>query len=377
MSSHFYTLLIFFACSSGSLFAQQTIDGTFMHDGEMRSYILYLPANLPDNAPLVFNLHGYGSNATQQQFYAVMNPVANENLFAVCYPQGSKDVQNTDHWNAGLFISDTDDVGFLTALANSLQSEYALDPERTFACGMSNGGFMSYYLACNAPETFKAIASVTGTMTDSNINNCSPTIPVPVLEIHGTADPIVPYNGTDNVPGWGDFVGSEAVIDFWTELNECSTFIEEDLPDTAPNDLSTVTSRKYTDCASGNRVWLYTINNGGHEWPGAFFGTANQDINASELIWEFFELASSPLVSSKQIEDQAVRLSPNPTHGRLHIQQVNQLSSIVLFSVSGKKMASLPIIEEQQLPILPSGIYFLQMQKRDGTLQVEKIVYQQ
>ena len=85
-----------------------------------------------------------------------------------------------------------DDIGFLSELAGHLQVEYDLNPDHTFVCGMSNGGFMSYTLACDRPDVFKAIASVTGTMSGFDWNNCDPDEPVPVLQIAGADDNIVP-----------------------------------------------------------------------------------------------------------------------------------------------------------------------------------------
>jgi len=130
---------------------------TLNHNGGERDYIFYKPDKLEKNDPLVFVLHGYTSNAETIRWYSGMNNTAKANGFAVCYPQGTPDYGGTTHWNARLSISQTDDIGFLSELAEFLQKEHNLDPEKTFVCGMSNGGYMSYILACEAPEIFKAI----------------------------------------------------------------------------------------------------------------------------------------------------------------------------------------------------------------------------
>lgn len=353
--------------------SQQLLNESIMFDGIERDYILYLPASLTTDAPLVFNLHGYGSNGGEQMLYSGMNSVADEHGFAVCYPRGTNDNQGFPHWNAGLNISTTDDVGFLTALAEYLQNEYILDSERTFSCGMSNGGFMSYHLACQAPETFKAIASVTGTMSSGTFDNCSPSVPVPVLEIHGTADPVVPYNGTVDVPGWGDFIGTEIVIDYWANLNGCSEYDEVNLPDTDPNDGSTVVSRKYTDCTTGNRVWLYTVIGGGHDWPGAVFGTANQDFEASELIWEFFSQYAPPS-STQEIVENTIQLYPNPSSGPVHLEGAEWVESLELFDLSGRKIGDLRVQRELNVRFLNSGIYLLKIRTRSGQLSQQKLI---
>ena len=99
-------------------------------------------------------------------------------------------------------MTNVDDIGFLSSLANFLQSEYNLDPNKTFSCGMSNGGYMSWTLACNAPEVFKAIASVTGTMSGNDWAECNPSSFIPVMQISGTSDNIVPIDGNEEEE-WG------------------------------------------------------------------------------------------------------------------------------------------------------------------------------
>ena len=153
---------------------------TFEHDGLTREYTLYLPAGLTDNAPLVFVLHGY----TQTESDAIsfrMNDVADANGFAVCYPKGTSDDSGNSHWNSRFTISDTDDIGFLSELAVFLQTEHSLNPSKTYSCGFSNGGFMSYTLACEASDVFRAIASVGGTMSGYTweTRNIANPIPIP------------------------------------------------------------------------------------------------------------------------------------------------------------------------------------------------------
>ena len=131
-----------------------------VEENEEREYIFYKPEGLKNNSPLVLVLHGYTSSAETIQWYSQMNEIADEHAFAVCYPQGTDDNNGIPHWNANLKISDVNDIKFLSELAQTLQEIHSLDPARTFVCGMSNGGFMSYTLACEAPEIFKAIAAL-------------------------------------------------------------------------------------------------------------------------------------------------------------------------------------------------------------------------
>jgi len=258
---------------------------TFDHDGVTRQYILYLPDNLPENAPLVFVLHGYIFNAPGIMASTGMNHVADKNGFAVCYPQGTLDEGGKTHWNARFNISKTDDIGFLTELAQYLQSEYNLNPQRTYICGHSNGGFMSYTLACEAPDVFNAIASVAGTMSGYTWNNRNISEPIPILQIHGLDDKIIPINGSLNSSGgWGGAPHMDTIIEFWVNLNNCSTSEYVSIS-------SNTNAYYYTDGIGGNEVWYYKIANWGHGWPiyNSEKPDYNPGINASEVIWEFFE----------------------------------------------------------------------------------------
>ena len=196
-------------------------DFTFDHNGVTREYKLYKPANIPDNAPLVFVLHGYTGNNQGMVWYG-MNDMADVNGFVVCYPQGLKDNGGITHWNAKLKLSSVDDIGFLSELAKYLQSEYNLNPQGTFSCGFSNGGFMSYTLASEAPEIFKAVAPVSGLMSGDTWDEFNSTTPVPILHIHGTADNIVPIDGSMSTSGgWGGAPEVDSLISFWAQFNNC------------------------------------------------------------------------------------------------------------------------------------------------------------
>ena len=264
---------------------------TFNHSGSIREYILYKPANLPDDAPLVFVLHGYNSEAAVIMEYSQMNALADSNGFAVCYPQGRNDFLGTSHWNAHLEISNVDDIGFLSELAFFLQREHQLAPSQTFACGMSNGGFMSYTLACEKPEIFKAIASVTGTMSGRTWSSCDPENPISVMQISGTLDDVVPMDGSMGpFGGWGGAPAMTEVVKYWANTNGLDQVTKGTFPDTDNNDGSTVISEKYTSDTTSHQVWFYTVIGGGHDWPGAW---GNKDIQASQEIWEFFDAIRS------------------------------------------------------------------------------------
>ena len=262
-------------------------DFFFNHNGFNRMYTLYKPDNLKEKAPLVFILHGYTSNSTNIMNYSAMNSIADRHGFMVCYPQGTRNLYTGQtHWNANLKeMSSVNDSAFLKDLAKKLQAEYDLSDKNTFVGGMSNGGFMSYTLACERSDTFKAIASITGTMSGYDWRNCNPG-KVPVLQISGTNDMVVPMDGSmSSAGGWGGAPHIERIMTYWSNINECNQVKSENLPNINNNDNSFVRIDKKTDCYSNHEVWLYTVFGGGHTWPGAW---GNMDISASEEIWKFF-----------------------------------------------------------------------------------------
>ena len=278
--------------SSLFIIQAQTTFHTFDINGEIREYYLHLPNNIEDDAPLVFVLHGYSGTANSLMNWTGMNQVANANGFSVCYPQGITDDWNNNFWNVGyeFHANETvDDVEFLSTLAQFLQGEYNLSSQYTFSTGMSNGGDMSYLLACQASDVFKAVAPVAGCMMTWIYDSCAPPNPIPVFEIHGTDDNVTWWAGADvnNNGGWGPWISVDTTFNFWTQLNGCTESTIDTLPNTNTTDGSYVVSHKNINGVNDNEVWLYEVVNGGHEWPGAY---GNMDINASEEIWNFFTL---------------------------------------------------------------------------------------
>tara|TARA_B100000767_G_C19691395_1_gene504177 strand:- start:234 stop:1244 length:1011 start_codon:yes stop_codon:yes gene_type:complete len=274
-------LLAFLICLPLFTFGQQTIDASITHGGLQRDYILYVPASYSaaTSVPLVFNFHGYTSNANQQMWYGDFRPIADSECFIIVHPEGTLDNSGTSHWNVGWGGSTVDDIGFTESLIDNLIASYNIDNNRIYSTGMSNGGFMSYQLACELSDRIAAIASVTGSMSTNWFNNCSPNHQMPIMEIHGTVDGSVPYA---TIP---------SIMDFWTNFNNCNnTPIITNVPDINTNDGCTAEHQIWENGTNGATVEHYKIIDGEHSWPGALFsnGTTNQDINAAEKIWEFF-----------------------------------------------------------------------------------------
>ena len=255
---------------------------TFNHNEVERRYLIHLPKDLPDKAPLVFLLHGYRGDARGYMELG-MNRVADANGFAVCYPQGEKDSKGIPHWNARFKISKVDDIGFLSALAVHLQTEHKLDPDKTFTCGISNGGFMSYTLVAEKPDVFKATASIIGTMSGYTWKHRDQIKPVSILQISGLDDKIIPYDGSMSPKGgWGGAPNHDVIMDFWKSLNQTKT---EDIVKISDK----TTAHYYKDGVNGNQVWHYKIKRFGHRFPHKGNGTG---ISSAEEIWRFFGAVS-------------------------------------------------------------------------------------
>ena len=277
----------------------ELFDLSINHDGVEREYLLYVPEGYDETVswPLVINMHGLGSDRYQQMVYSNFNSLADEYKFIVVYPQGlvaQQNGQSSTHWNAD-FGTGVDDVGFIDNMIEEIYLEFNINYAKVYSTGMSNGGFMSYTLACSLSDRIAAIASVTGSMTTIGIQNCDPGRQIPVMEFHGTADDVVPYDGVI-----GAIIPIPEVVNFWVANNGCSSsdFLEELLPDIDEADSSTVVQYTYNICNEGSEVIHYKIDNGGHTWPGSFnvpaLGNTNQDIDASLLIWEFFSQYTHP-----------------------------------------------------------------------------------
>ena len=281
--------LFLFLCFSLSLFAQ-TENGSFIHDGIVREYQLYVPPNYTpgDQWPIVFNLHGITSNAAQQTFYTAFNFVADTADFFVCYPEGTEIPGGSGRqWNVSFPLSTntTDDVGFIDNLIDTLYAHYDINLDKVYVTGMSNGGYMGYKLACEITDRITAVASVTGSMVPVVADNCAPTQTIPIMQVHGTADPTVAYNGSNfGIP-------IEELVSQWVEHNQCALTPDTfQFPDINTTDNCTMERIAYTNCDGDRKVYFYRVDGGEHTWPGASINISvtNQDINASIEIWNFF-----------------------------------------------------------------------------------------
>jgi polyhydroxybutyrate depolymerase len=282
------------ACAGREVSAASSKDqpGTFQFGGLKRTYTLHVPPGPP--VGLVLNLHGGGGTGIGQQGLTEFDDVANAHNLLVAYPDGYD-----KSWADGRGASPADrrhidDVGFLVALVSKLQNDFGIAPGHVFVTGMSNGGFMSNRLACERADVFAAIAPVAGTLGVGVA--CKPSQPVSVLEVHGTADPLVPFNGGE-VRGRGGVSHSISIttmVNQWRAIDRCQGDpTAQELPDV--RDGTHVLRLDSTGCAAGTEVVLYQINNGGHTWPGGkqylpkpVIGPTTRAFDGSLVIAQFF-----------------------------------------------------------------------------------------
>ena len=377
-------LLSIFLLAATAVSAQQTINDTIMHDGLQRAYILYVPASYTPGvpAPLVMNFHGYTSDSWQQMVYGNFRNIADTEGFILVHPMGTLDQQGQAYWNSG-WGGTVDDIGFTAALIDSLSSEYDINQERVYSTGMSNGGFMSYTLACELSDRIAAIASVTGTMNVTQSNTCNALHPMPVMEIHGTADPTVPYLGMA-----GSMEPISNVLDYWVGFNNCdATAISTLVPNTSLTDGCTAEHYLYENGDNGVEVEHYKIIGGAHTWPGApiAIGVTNMDISASEKIWEFFNKydingrRAGVGISETESAISPINIYPNPASGHVTIDYANEsVSFIRVLNVLGAEISSISVQSLNSISISTeewsAGLYFIEARTEDGTTSVSRLM---
>lgn len=356
---------------SPSCYGQQTLNLELTHDDIQRQYILYVPASYTGDAPvpLLFNFHGYGSNATEQMWYGDFRSIADEEGFLIVHPEGTLDATETTHFNVGWGSSGVDDVGFASALIDAIAADYNIDLKRVYSTGMSNGGYISYHLACNLSDRIAAVASVTGSMSQFTFNNCDAQHPTPILQIHGTADGVVPYAG-------GLFAKPiEEVVQYWVAYNNCNGNPRiTELPDLDPTDESTVERIVYEGGDNDVSVELLKIIGGGHTWAGAAFdfSVTNYDIIASEEVWSFLSRYDidglRTTTNIEEVEATQVKVYPNPSHSIVHVELTNRGETAYTLSDIGGQLLQLGTLTSNDFTLdisdLPKGMYFLEVGSR-------------
>jgi polyhydroxybutyrate depolymerase len=284
--------------------------GSFEFEGLKRTYHLYIPESFDkqNRIPLVMMLHGRG--ATGEAMILVtkggLDKLADRDGFIVAYPDGIdfnwNDGRKDEEANDRPHKENINDVGFLSALIDTLIKEYNLDYKRIYVTGISNGAMMAYRLAAEISGKITAIAPVDGQIPAELFPYYSPKRPISVLAINNMDDPLVPFNGGEIIGGirkikLGKVISARESIMFWVTYNKCQkTPTESTEPDRDPKDGTRIKREIFPGGREGTEVILYSINGGGHTWPGGFqylpvfiIGRTSRDMDANEVIWDFFK----------------------------------------------------------------------------------------
>lgn len=258
-------------------FAPGDNDRTLTYGGLVRSYRVHVPPawTVFSRSAVVLDIHGWTANAATQQALSGLAAVSDREGFLVVWPQG---VNN--QWNAGICCGNAgiDDVGFLRAVVNAVVAEGNADPRRVFATGLSNGGAMSHKLACEASDMFAAAAPMAFPLPYSNLSQCQPGRPIPVLMVMGLTDALIQYHG-------GNFGSAQGTFARWRDLHGCVG-----AADFEPQGQGYCETFTPPMCTSGQEVRLCSIV--AQAFPGVFFDGhllyLNDDLNLGEEAWRFF-----------------------------------------------------------------------------------------
>ncbi|MDB4291976.1 alpha/beta hydrolase-fold protein [Maribacter sp.] len=297
-------------CTTDDTNSSEDILGEFntksiQHEGVERTYRVYLPKNFDKNnpTPMVIALHGGGGSGKRFEkdvSAGTLTTAAESRGVLLVTPEGID-----KRWNDGrpvIFNGDTmyDDVGFISAIIDNMTQNYGVDSKSVYVTGISNGGFMSVRLGLELSNKITAIAPVTAQITEA-IASTVPEFPISVMIINGVDDPFVPYTGGpitifNSNSNRGNTLSTEESIQRFNTYNQCTNPVEnEPIIDDVPNDGTSIEISKYTGCNQGTEVVLIKVVGGGHTWPnGAQYlpmgivGRVSREINASEMILDFF-----------------------------------------------------------------------------------------
>lgn len=285
--------------------AGATVRETLTVGGRERSYLLRLPPRPAQRPALVVALHGRGGDGDAMRRLSGFDTLADRVGFLAVFPDAVDEGWADGRGSTRADRAHVDDVGFLTELIHTMVRDRGVDPQRVFIAGFSNGAFMAERFACDATGEVAAILAVAGTLGAGVA--CHPTEPVSVLQIAGTADPVVPFTGGKlHGLGTGSTARSAAdTVAIWREAAHCPADTRSGaLPvpaDRPAGDSTAVTVDSFRPCDAGTAVEFYTVTGGGHTWPGGpqylpapVIGPTTHVFSATAVGWEFFAAHPRP-----------------------------------------------------------------------------------
>lgn len=274
----------------------QSESGTLTYDGLERTYEVFVPSTYDPETPmpLLIALHPSGGDAEGMARITGFNDIAEREGFIVLYPEGPY-----GYWDYGWNLREwegvenvLDDPGYVSAVIDLVAENYSIIPEEVYAAGYSNGARMAFRLGCELPDKITAIAAVSATISDDITGACPAESHVTVFYMHGTEDSVTPWAGKPLFLD-GEFIANALsafeTLSFWATQNECTGDpILAQKEDADPDDGKSIQFAFYGACADQTSVAFYALTGGGHEYP------INDEMNTSEMIWEFFETRYQP-----------------------------------------------------------------------------------
>jgi polyhydroxybutyrate depolymerase len=353
---------------------------TLLYDGLKRTYLLHIPSSYSGNTvvPLIIALHGLGGSAGGFEIVTGFSAKADTENFITVYPNGTGSPAS---WNCGGNWSTTvtntnDDVGYISALIDTLSNRYSIDSLRIYVAGFSNGSMMAYRLAAELSNKIAAIAAGSGPMT---LRNIQPSQPVAIIHFHALDDLSIPYTGVTDPHAPVYFPPIDTLMAVWGRINVCAK-----IADTIYN-TSGVVGIKWAAAVTGTDVVLYRSNTGGHAWPIG-------NVLETDVAWEFFK--SHPMQSTTDVPISSVMHTikyftleqnyPNPFNPSTNIVFNLPLASFVtlkVYDLIGREVVTL--VSEQlsagshshtwNAANISSGIYFYRLQAGSFT-EIKKLV---
>ena len=382
-------LLAVIIFTSSFLYSQTgtTTSVTFTSGGVTRTFTYYVPAiyytaNKP--VPLILNIHGWTGSSMKQESYADFRKIADTANFIVVHPQALPQ-SGFNSWNTTqTYGPSASDKVYLMQVLDTLIAKFKINPKRIYSTGFSQGGLLSYDMACFYSTRFAAIASVSAGMSTSHRAICNPQHPMPIMEIHGTKDQLATYTGS------GLSIPVDSVIRYWVNFNGCDTTPSTvaNLPDINTTDSCHVVHYVYTGGAQGATVELYKVINGDHQWPADSVttnvygvGFRNKDFNASKEIWRFFSKYLLTVgIDEQAAEDINISIYPNPTNGVFTMELKNNVNSdIKIVNILGETIVMKNVTDNKvtvDLSGYAAGVYFYQVMNKAGILGSGKLVVQ-
>jgi polyhydroxybutyrate depolymerase len=264
--------------------------------GRQRTYLFQLPSDYTSSKrwPVVMAVSGNTQSGRDAARISRFDEFAYRNGVIAVFPNSA----------AGWDLKGASDVEFFSAIVDKLIADDSADASRVYVTGGASGGLLAFKVACELAERIAAVAPVIATMPVTFAENCHPARPISLLEINGTADRDVRYEGGSKLGLFGNFglalLSAQASAHWWAQSDGCTdTPARDSLTPKTKDGLETLRDTYY-GCREGTAVTLYSVVGGGHTWPGGqglpriIFGKTSRDLNANEVIWEFFKVHALP-----------------------------------------------------------------------------------